>query len=234
MLKVINFHKSYGKKEVVKGINLEVKPGEIFGFVGHNGAGKTTTIKSIVGILPFEKGTILIDGKDIVKNPVECKKVISYIPDNPDIYEHMTGLNYLKFIASIFEMDKDYFNKKVEELSKEFEIYSNLGDQIKSYSHGMKQKLVIISALMHNPKLLIFDEPFVGLDPKASFTLKKLMKELCSNGSSIFFSSHVLEVVEKLCDYVAIIKDGIIVVQGETEDILKDNKSLEDIFLELE
>ncbi|MDI9519508.1 MAG: ABC transporter ATP-binding protein [Bacillota bacterium] len=234
MLKVINFHKSYDKKEVVKGINLEVKPGEIFGFVGHNGAGKTTTIKSIVGILPFEKGTILIDGKDIVKNPVECKKVISYIPDNPDIYEHMTGLNYLKFIASIFEMDKDYFNKKVEELSKEFEIYSNLGDQIKSYSHGMKQKLVIISALMHNPKLLIFDEPFVGLDPKASFTLKKLMKELCSNGSSIFFSSHVLEVVEKLCDYVAIIKDGIIVVQGETEDILKDNKSLEDIFLELE
>ena len=216
MLKVINFHKSYDKKEVVKGINLEVKPGEIFGFVGHNGAGKTTTIKSIVGILPFEKGTILIDGKDIVKNPVECKKVISYIPDNPDIYEHMTGLNYLKFIASIFEMDKDYFNKKVEELSKEFEIYSNLGDQIKSYSHGMKQKLVIISALMHNPKLLIFDEPFVGLDPKASFTLKKLMKELCSNGSSIFFSSHVLEVVEKLCDYVAIIKDGIIVVQGET------------------
>ncbi|MGB4613163.1 MAG: ABC transporter ATP-binding protein, partial [Erysipelotrichaceae bacterium] len=192
MLKVINFHKSYDKKEVVKGINLEVKPGEIFGFVGHNGAGKTTTIKSIVGILPFEKGTILIDGKDIVKNPVECKKVISYIPDNPDIYEHMTGLNYLKFIASIFEMDKDYFNKKVEELSKEFEIYSNLGDQIKSYSHGMKQKLVIISALMHNPKLLIFDEPFVGLDPKASFTLKKLMKELCSNGSSIFFSSHVL------------------------------------------
>lgn len=234
MLKVINFHKSYDKKEVVKGINLEVKPGEIFGFVGHNGAGKTTTIKSIVGILPFEEGTILIDGKDIVKNPVECKKVISYIPDNPDIYEHMTGLNYLKFIASIFEMDKDYFNKKVEELSKEFEIYSNLGDQIKSYSHGMKQKLVIISALMHNPKLLIFDEPFVGLDPKASFTLKKLMKELCSNGSSIFFSSHVLEVVEKLCDYVAIIKDGIIVVQGETEDILKDNKSLEDIFLELE
>ncbi|NLP22759.1 MAG: ABC transporter ATP-binding protein [Erysipelotrichaceae bacterium] len=234
MLKVINFHKSYGKKEVVKGINLEVKPGEIFGFVGHNGAGKTTTIKSIVGILPFEEGTILIDGKDIVKNPVECKKVISYIPDNPDIYEHMTGLNYLKFIASIFEMDKDYFNKKVDELSKEFEIYSNLGDQIKSYSHGMKQKLVIISALMHDPKLLIFDEPFVGLDPKASFTLKKLMKELCSNGSSIFFSSHVLEVVEKLCDYVAIIKDGIIVVQGETEDILKDNKSLEDIFLELE
>lgn len=234
MLKVINFHKSYDKKEVVKGINLEVKPGEIFGFVGHNGAGKTTTIKSIVGILPFEEGTILIDGKDIVKNPVECKKVISYIPDNPDIYEHMTGLNYLKFIASIFEMDKDYFNKKVEELSKEFEIYSNLGDQIKSYSHGMKQKLVIISALMHDPKLLIFDEPFVGLDPKASFTLKKLMKELCSNGSSIFFSSHVLEVVEKLCDYVAIIKDGIIVVQGETEDILKDNKSLEDIFLELE
>lgn len=234
MLKVINFHKSYDKKEVVKGINLEVKPGEIFGFVGHNGAGKTTTIKSIVGILPFEEGTILIDGKDIVKNPVECKKVISYIPDNPDIYEHMTGLNYLKFIASIFEMDKDYFNKKVDELSKEFEIYSNLGDQIKSYSHGMKQKLVIISALMHDPKLLIFDEPFVGLDPKASFTLKKLMKELCSNGSSIFFSSHVLEVVEKLCDYVAIIKDGIIVVQGETEDILKDNKSLEDIFLELE
>ena len=234
MLKIINYHKFYDKKEVVKGINIEIKPGEIFGFIGHNGAGKTTTIKSIVGILPFDEGQILIDGKDIVSSPVECKKIMSYIPDNPDLYEHLTGLKYLEFIASIFEMDKSYFNTRVEELAKEFEIYSNLGDQIKSYSHGMEQKITIISALMHDPKLLVLDEPFVGLDPKASFTLKRLMKELCDNGSSIFFSSHVLEVVEKLCDYVAIIKQGEIIIQGETDEILQGNKSLEDIFLELE
>ncbi len=234
MLEIINLHKSYGDKEVVKGLNLSINKGEIFGFIGHNGAGKTTTIKSVVGILPFEKGQILIDGNDITKDPINCKKVMAYIPDNPDIYDTMTGIKYFEFIASIFSMDKDTYLKNINELSKEFELYDNLGDQIKSYSHGMKQKLVIISALMHNPKLLVLDEPFVGLDPKASFILKNLMKKLCENGSSIFFSTHVLEVAEKLCDRVAIIKNGEVIVQGETDEILKNGQSLEDLFLELE
>ena len=234
MLEIINLHKSYGDKDVVKGLNLSINKGEIFGFIGHNGAGKTTTIKSVVGILPFEKGQILIDGNDITKDPINCKKVMAYIPDNPDIYDTMTGIKYLEFIASIFSMDKDTYLKNINELSKEFELYDNLGDQIKSYSHGMKQKLVIISALMHNPKLLVLDEPFVGLDPKASFILKNLMKKLCENGSSIFFSTHVLEVAEKLCDRVAIIKNGEVIVQGETDEILKNGQSLEDLFLELE
>ncbi|MDD6467835.1 MAG: ABC transporter ATP-binding protein [Erysipelotrichaceae bacterium] len=233
MLKIQNYHKSYGNKEVVKGISLEVKPGEIFGFIGHNGAGKTTTIKSIVGILEFEEGEILIDGKSIQKDPIACKKMIAYIPDNPDLYENLTGIQYLNFIGNIFQIEKEVRTKRIEEYAKELEIYSNLGDSISSYSHGMKQKLALIGALIHEPKLLILDEPFVGLDPKAAFILKNRMKEMCARGCSIFFSTHVLEVVEKLCDHVAILRAGEIVCMGATEDIIK-NQSLEEVFLELE
>lgn len=234
MLEVINLHKSYGNKEVLKGINLKVDEGTIFGFIGHNGAGKSTTIKSIVGILDYDSGEIYVDGIDVSKYPIETKKRIAYIPDNPDIYDNLKGIEYLKFIASIYELDNEVFLNRVQEYSREFEIENNLNEEIKSYSHGMKQKLVIISALIHQPKLLILDEPFVGLDPKAAFTLKKHMKVLCESGSSIFFSSHVLEVVEKLCDNIAIIKNGEIYKQGATEDFIRDGKNLEDIFLENE
>lgn len=233
MLEIKNFHKSYGQKEIVKGINIEVNSGEIFGFIGHNGAGKTTTIRSVVGILDFEKGTILIDGKNIKEEPVECKKVFAYIPDNPDLYDHLTGIQYLNFICNIYNVSKEVRMSRINELAQELELETNLGDSISSYSHGMKQKLALISAFVHEPKLLILDEPFVGLDPKASFTLKKRMKTMCDKGCSIFFSSHVLEVVEKLCDKVAILKDGEIVVMGNTEEIIAKN-SLEEIFLGLE
>lgn len=232
MLEIKNFSKLYGNKKVVKDLNLEVRDGEIFGFVGHNGAGKTTTIKSVVGILDFEEGDILINNKSIKEQPIECKKEIAYIPDNPDIYENLTGIQYLNFIADIFEINTTERKEAIEKYSKAFEIYDNLQDVISSYSHGMKQKLVIISALIHNPKLLILDEPFVGLDPKAAFTLKEYMKELTKSGCSIFFSSHVLEVVEKLCDRIGIIKNGELVVCG-TVDEVKGNESLEEVFLEL-
>lgn len=233
MLKIENLKKSYGSKQVLKGINLEVKEGEIFGFIGHNGAGKTTTIKSIVGIIGFDEGTITINGLNIKDNPVECKKMIAYIPDNPDLYENLTGIQYLNFIGNVYHIEANIRKQRIEDLAKELEIYSNLGDSIGSYSHGMKQKLAIIGALIHEPKLLILDEPFVGLDPKAAFILKTKMKDMCQKGTSIFFSTHVLEVVEKLCDKVAIIKAGEIVTMGETEDIVK-NQSLEEVFLELE
>lgn len=232
MLKVENLTKYYGDKKAIDNINIEVKPGEIFGFIGHNGAGKTTTIKSIVGILEFEEGNVYIDGVDIKKYPIEVKKKIAYIPDNPDIYENLTGIEYLNFIADIFDISVSDRKEKILKYARLFEIEDNLSDLISSYSHGMKQKLVLISAFIHNPKLLVLDEPFVGLDPKAAFELKKLMKDISENGGSIFFSSHVLEVVEKLCDVVAIIKDGKILTCGTVEQI-KGNESLEEVFLEL-
>lgn len=233
MLKINNYSKNYGgSKKAVDDVTLEVKPGEIFGFIGHNGAGKTTTIKSIVGILDFEQGDILIDNISIKKDAISCKQKIAYIPDNPDIYEQLTGIQYLEFISNIYKIDKVKSKEVIEKYAKEFEIYDNLSDIISSYSHGMKQKLVIIGALIHNPKLLVLDEPFVGLDPKASFKLKEIMKELCSNGSSIFFSSHVLEVVEKLCHKIAIIKGGKLVKYGTVEEI-KGDKTLENVFLEM-
>ena len=235
MLKIINFSKTYGnsKKKAVDNLNLEIKKGEIFGFIGHNGAGKTTTIKSIVGIIDFDEGDILIDGLSIKNNDVECKKRIAYLPDNPDIYNSLTGIGYLNFIADIYRVDSKEKEELISKYATMFEILPNLGDVISTYSHGMKQKLVIISALIHKPKLMVLDEPFVGLDPKSSFALKQVMKDLCKDGVSIFFSSHVLEVVERLCDRVGIIKDGNLIKCGNVKDI-KGDKSLESIFLELD
>ena len=233
MLKIDNLSKSYSKgKRAIDSISIKVNPGEIYGFIGHNGAGKTTTIKCIVGILEFEEGEIYIDGKSMKDNPVECKKLIAYIPDNPYLYDSLTGIQYLNFIADIFEVTKDEREVLIKEYGDAFEITKNLGDIISSYSHGMKQKLALISAFIHKPKLLILDEPFVGLDPKAAHTVKGLMRDLCNEGGSIFFSTHVLEVAEKLCDKVAIIKEGKIVVSGTTEEV-KGNGSLEEIFMEL-
>lgn len=233
MLEIKNFSKEYSKgKKAVDNISLTVNSGEIFGFIGHNGAGKTTTIKSIVGILEFSEGDILIDSKSIKKNPIECKKVMAYIPDNPDLYEALTGIQYLSFIADIYKISKEQREKLIKYYGGKLELTKYLGDLISSYSHGMKQKLAVISALIHKPKLLILDEPFVGLDPKASHTLKEIMRELCNEGSAIFFSTHVLEVAEKLCDKIAIIKDGKIVAVGSTEQV-KGNNSLEEVFMEL-
>jgi ABC-2 type transport system ATP-binding protein len=233
MLEIINFSKSYKNgKRAVNNVSIKVNSGEIFAFIGHNGAGKTTTIKAIVGILEFDEGDILIDGDSINIDPIKCKRKIAYIPDNPDIYEALTGIQYLNFIADIYKVSKEERERLIKLYSEKFELTSALGDLISSYSHGMKQKLVIISALLHRPKLLILDEPFVGLDPKASHILKEEMKKLCSEGVAIFFSTHVLEVAEKLCDKVAIIKDGNIVSQGKMGEV-KGNSSLEDIFMEL-
>lgn len=235
MLKIVNFSKSYGnnKKKAVDNISLEVKKGEIFGFIGHNGAGKTTTIKSIVGIIDFNEGDILINGLSIKDNEIECKQIISYIPDNPDIYGSLTGIGYLNFIADIYGVPNEERERLISKYANIFEILPNLGDLVSTYSHGMKQKLIIISALIHSPKLLVLDEPFVGLDPIAAHNLKDIMKELCKNGSAIFFSSHVLEIVEKLCDKVGIIKEGKLVKIGTVPEI-KGDKSLESIFLEIE
>lgn len=233
MLEIINFSKSYKNgKRAVNNVSIKVNSGEIFAFIGHNGAGKTTTIKAIVGILEFDEGDILIDGDSINIDPIKCKRKIAYIPDNPDIYEALTGIQYLNFIADIYKVSKEERERLIKLYSEKFELTSALGDLISSYSHGMKQKLVIISALLHRPKLLILDEPFVGLDPKASHILKEEMKKLCSEGVAIFFSTHVLEVAEKLCDKVAIIKDGNIVSQGKMDEV-KGNSSLEDMFMEL-
>ena len=232
MLKIKNLSKSYKNKKAIENINFEIQKGDIFGFIGHNGAGKTTTIKCIVGIHEFEDGQILINSKDIKKNPIECKKDMAYIPDNPDIYESLTGIQYLNFIANIFKVNKSKAEKLIAYYADKLELTDSLGYTISSYSHGMKQKLVIISALIHKPKLLVLDEPFVGLDPKASFTLKEIMKEFCNNGGAIFFSTHVLEVAEKICNKIAIIKDGKVVVCGDTNQV-KGNKSLEHLFMEL-
>lgn len=232
MLKIINVSKSYKNKKAIENISIEVNKGEVFGFIGHNGAGKTTTIKSIVGIHNFEEGDILISSKSIKKNSIECKKDIAYIPDNPDIYEALTGIQYLNFIADIFKVSKSEREEKIKYYSEKFEINKALGDLISSYSHGMKQKLVIISALIHSPKVLILDEPFVGLDPKASFILKEIMREFCNNGGCIFFSTHVLEVAEKICDKIGIIKGGKLISYGKTNEVVGD-KSLENIFMEM-
>ena len=232
MLKIINVSKSYKNKKAIENISIEVNKGEVFGFIGHNGAGKTTTIKSIVGIHNFEEGDILINSKSIKKNSIECKKDIAYIPDNPDIYEALTGIQYLNFIADIFKVSKKEREEKIKYYSEKFEINKALGDLISSYSHGMKQKLVIISALIHSPKVLILDEPFVGLDPKASFILKEIMREFCNNGGCIFFSTHVLEVAEKICDKIGIIKGGKLISYGKTNEVVGD-KSLENIFMEM-
>ncbi|MBM7834489.1 ABC transporter ATP-binding protein [Clostridium sardiniense] len=233
MLTIKNFYKYYkSDKPAVKGVSLEIKDGDIFGFIGHNGAGKTTTIKSVVGILDFEEGEILIDGISIKENPIECKKKIAYIPDNPDIYNSLTGIQYLNFIGDIYKVPKKEREKLIALYADTFEITKSLGDLISSYSHGMKQKLAIISALIHKPKLLVLDEPFVGLDPKASHILKQIMKEICKDGGAIFFSTHVLEVAEKLCNKIAIIKDGQIVAKGDIDKV-KGDSSLEDLFMEL-
>ena len=232
MLEIKNFTKSYGKgAPAVDGLTLTVKAGEIYGFIGHNGAGKSTTIKAVVGALGFEDGDIFIDGKSVKTDPIACKQVTAYIPDNPDIYDHLTGIQYLNFVCDIFSVGAER-NERIKKYASDFEIEKNLGDLISTYSHGMKQKLVLISALIHAPKLLVLDEPFVGLDPIASHRLKGLMKELCANGSAIFFSTHVLEVAEKLCDRVGIIKGGKLVKEGSMAEIAGD-KSLESLFLEI-
>ena len=233
MLRISNFSKSYGKnKKAVDNLSLEVEQGDIYGFIGHNGAGKTTTIRAVAGVLDFEEGEITIDGISILKDPVACKQQIAYIPDNPDLYEHLTGIGYLNFISDIYGVSRSDREVLISRYSEAFELTGNLGDSIASYSHGMKQKLAIIAALVHRPNLLILDEPFVGLDPKASHTLKTIMAQLCQEGSAIFFSTHVLEVAEKLCNKIAIIKGGRLVSCGTTQEV-KGNSSLEDVFLEL-
>lgn len=233
MLEIKNLTKKYGEKKAVDDLSLTINNGEVYGFIGHNGAGKTTTLKSVAGILNFDDGEIFIDGVSIKTNPIDCKKLIAYIPDNPDLYEFMTGFQFLNFVADIFNISASERKEKIENYANNFELYGDLSQTISSYSHGMKQKLAIISAWLHNPKLIIMDEPFVGLDPKASHKLKEMMKEFCLNGGAIFFSTHVLEVAEKLCDKVAIIKSGKLIKYGTMEDV-KGDTSLEDVFLDLE
>ena len=233
MLRINNLTKTYGEKKAVDGLNLHINPGEIYGFIGHNGAGKTTTIKACCGILQFDEGEILIDGVSVAKDPLSCKSKIAYIPDNPELYEFMTGIQFLNFIADVFSVSEADRVERIDKYSELFGLKKDLGQSVGAYSHGMKQKLAIISALIHEPKLIIMDEPFVGLDPKASHTLKSLMRQMCDNGGAIFFSTHVLEVAEKLCDKVAIIKNGKLVVSG-TMDEVKGDASLESVFLELE
>lgn len=233
MLEIINFSKTYkdGKK-AVSNLNLEILPGDIYGFIGHNGAGKTTTIKAVVGILDFEEGEIRIDGHSVKEEPLVCKSLLAYIPDNPDLYEHLIGIQYLDFIADIFQVPSAVRTERIGEYAEQFGITESLGDLISSYSHGMKQKLAIISALIHKPRLLVLDEPFVGLDPSASVVLKQNMHALCEEGSAIFFSTHVLDVAEKLCNKIAIIKEGVLVAAGETAGLTQ-GKSLEEVFMEV-
>lgn len=233
MLQIKHLTKTYGNKIAVKDLSLHIKPGEIYGFIGHNGAGKTTTLRSVVGIQQFDQGEILIAGKNIQEDPLACKKVIAYIPDNPDLYEFMTGYKYLIFVADIYGVDSILRQESIQKYGDLFEITQDLGQPISTYSHGMKQKLAIIAAWMHNPQLIIMDEPFVGLDPKASHLLKGMMREVCEKNGAIFFSTHVLEVAEKLCDKIAIIKNGELIKQGTMEEV-KGDESLEDVFLELE
>jgi len=234
MLKIQNLTKHYkGSNKGVTDINLEIEAGDIYAFIGHNGAGKTTTLKCVVGIHDFEQGNIWINGISIKDNPLLCKKQFAYIPDNPDLYEYLTGIQYLNFIADIFEVAAAEREMRIEKYAKAFGITESLGDLISSYSHGMKQKLAIISALVHQPKLLILDEPFVGLDPQAAVVLKNVMREVCASGGAIFFSTHVLDVAEKLCNKVAIIKDGVLIKSGEMDEIVRHGESLEDIFMEV-
>ena len=233
MLKIEHLTKTYGEKKAVDDLSLHIRPGEIYGFIGHNGAGKTTTIKACCGILQYDSGEILVDGISVREDPLACKAVISYIPDNPDLYEFMTGIQFLNFVADIFGVSAQARQSRIHKYADAFELTADLAQPISAYSHGMKQKLAIISALIHDPKLIIMDEPFVGLDPKASHLLKELMREICRDGGAIFFSTHVLEVAEKLCDKVAIIKNGKLIKSGSMEEVRGDT-SLEDVFLELE
>ena len=233
MLKIEHLTKVYGGKKAVDDLSLHIQPGEIYGFIGHNGAGKTTTLKSVVGILQFDEGEITIDGISIREQPLACKKKFAYIPDNPDLYDFMTGIKYLNFIADVFGVDENTRQERIRKYAELFELTNDLGQPIAAYSHGMKQQLAIIAAWMHDPKLIIMDEPFVGLDPKASHLLKGMMREVCDNGGAIFFSTHVLEVAEKLCDKVAIIKGGKLIRSGTMEEV-KGDDSLEEVFLELE
>lgn len=233
MLNISHLTKRYGDKVAVSDVSLHISPGEIYGFIGHNGAGKTTTIKSVVGILPFEEGDITVNGVSVRRDPIACKRQIAYIPDNPDLYEYMTGIKYLNFIADIFGVSPETRRERISHYADAFELTADLAQPISAYSHGMKQKLAIISAWLHEPRLIIMDEPFVGLDPKAAHTLKGMMREVCDNGGAIFFSTHVLEVAEKLCDMVAIIKGGRLIKSGTMEEVRGD-ESLEQVFLELE
>ena len=233
MLEINGLSKSYGSHKAVDNLSMRIANGEIHGFIGHNGAGKTTTLRSIAGIMQFEEGTIMIDGHSIKEEPLACKKIMAYIPDNPDLYEFMSGIQYLNFIADIFGVDVSTRDERIHRYTDLFEITNVLDDAISSYSHGMKQKLAIVSAWIHEPKLILMDEPFVGLDPKASHILKQMMREFCDQGNAILFSPHVLEVAEKLCDRVAIIKDGKLIRSGTMEDV-KGDSSLESVFLELE
>ena len=233
MLRIEKLTKTYGSKKAVDNLSLHIRRGEIYGFIGHNGAGKTTTLKSVAGILDFDEGEILIDGKSIRKSPVECKRMIAYIPDNPDLYDFMSGIKYLNFVADIFGVSPSERQEKIRKYADAFELTKDLAQPISSYSHGMKQKLAVISAWIHSPKLIIMDEPFVGLDPKAAHLLKEMMREHCDKGGAIFFSTHVLEVAEKLCDKVAIIKQGKLIKSGTMEEV-KGDDSLEEVFLELE
>lgn len=233
MLRIENLTKIYGEKKAVDNLSLHISPGEIYGFIGHNGAGKTTTLKSCCGILQFDSGNIFIDGISVKEEALACKKKIAYIPDNPDLYEFMTGIQYLNFVADIFAITAAQRKERIHRYADSFELTTNLAQPISAYSHGMKQKLAIISALIHNPDLILMDEPFVGLDPKASHLLKDIMRELCDSGSAIFFSTHVLEVAEKLCDKVAIIKGGKLILSGTIAEARGDT-SLENVFLELE
>jgi ABC-2 type transport system ATP-binding protein len=232
MLEIRNYSKSYGgDKKAADNVSLNVCSGDIYGFIGHNGAGKSTTIRAVVGVLDFTEGEIFIDGHSVKDDPIACKKVTAYIPDNPDLYENLTGIQYLNFIADVFGLTSEKREKRIKKYADLFEITDSLGDLISSYSHGMKQKLAIISALIHKPKLLVLDEPFVGLDPKATFALKEIMHEMCDQGTAIFFSTHVLDVAEKLCNKVAIIKKGRIIASGTMEE-LTEGHSLEEAFLE--
>ena len=233
MLKITHLTKTFGEKKAVDDLSLEIAPGEIYGFIGHNGAGKTTTLKSVVGIQQFDAGEITIGGISLKEDPLACKRQLAYIPDNPDLYDFMTGIKYLNFIADIFGVSASDRQARIQKYADLFELTDDLAQPIAAYSHGMKQKLAIISAWLHNPKLIIMDEPFVGLDPKASHLLKGMMREVCDAGGAIFFSTHVLEVAEKLCDKVAIIKSGKLIRSGTMEEV-KGDDSLEDVFLELE
>lgn len=233
MLRIENLTKTYGEKRAVDNLSLHIAPGEIYGFIGHNGAGKTTTLKAVVGILQFDKGEVFIKGESIRKNPLACKQKIAYIPDNPDLYEFMTGIKFVNFIADIFGVPEEKRQERIRKYADLFEMTENLAQPIASYSHGMKQKLAIISAWIHEPKLIIMDEPFVGLDPKAAHILKQMMREICDEGGAIFFSTHVLEVAEKLCDKVAIIRNGQLIQSGTMQEV-KGDDSLEEVFLELE
>ena len=232
MLEISHYSKAYGEgKKAVDDVSLSVIPGDICGFIGHNGAGKSTTIRAVVGVLDFTEGDIFIDGHSVKEEPMACKRVTAYIPDNPDLYENLTGIQYLNFVADVFGIGAEEREQRIKKYAGLFEITGDLGDLISAYSHGMKQKLAIISALIHSPRLLVLDEPFVGLDPKATFTLKEIMHEMCREGTAIFFSTHVLDVAEKLCNKVAIIKRGRIIASG-TMQALTEGHSLEEAFLE--